>query len=140
MRRVNSRSRRRWIAVSALFLVLTASLAVAGFLIFAPYRDLDILIVNGTVVDGSGNAPRLCSVGIRDHKIVGLSRWRFFFSKAKLTIDAHDRIVAPGFIDVHTHVEPNIPATAAFHADNFLRQGVTTLITGNCGRSRTDIG
>jgi N-acyl-D-amino-acid deacylase len=48
--------------------------------------------------------------------------------------------VAPGFIDVHTHVEPNIPATTAFHADNFLRQGVTTLITGNCGRSRTDIG
>ena len=141
MRRLNSRShRRRWIVVSVLLLILTASLVVAGFLIFAPYRDLDILIVNGTVVDGSGNAPRACNIGIRDHKIIGLSRWRFFFSKAKLTIDAHDRIVAPGFIDVHTHVEPNIPATAAFHADNFLRQGVTTLITGNCGRSRTDIG
>jgi N-acyl-D-amino-acid deacylase len=141
MRRLNSRShRRRWIVVSVLFLILTASLVVAGYLIFAPYRDLDILIVNGTVVDGSGNAPRVCNIGIRDHKIVGLSRWRFFFSKSKLTIDAHDRIVAPGFIDVHTHVEPNIPATAAFHADNFLRQGVTTLITGNCGRSRTDIG
>jgi N-acyl-D-amino-acid deacylase len=113
---------------------------VAGYLVFAPYRDLDILIINGNVVDGSGDAPRIVSVGIRNHKIVGLSRWRFFFSRAKLTIDAHDRIVAPGFIDVHTHVEPNIPSSSAFHADNFLRQGVTTLITGNCGRSRTDIG
>jgi N-acyl-D-amino-acid deacylase len=140
MRRLKSRShRRRWIAVSVL-LVIFASLAFAGYLVFAPYRDLDILIVHGIVIDGIGNPPRLVSIGIRDHKIVGLSRWRFFFSKAQLTIDAHDRVVAPGFIDVHTHVEPNIPATGAFHAANFLRQGVTTLITGNCGRSRTDIG
>ena len=140
MRRLNRRShRQRWIVVSVLFLVLTASLVAAGFLIFAPYRDLDILIVNGTVIDGRGNEPRVCNIGIRDHKIVALSRWRFLLSHAKLVIDARDRIVAPGFIDVHTHVEPNIPSSGPFRADNFLRQGVTTLITGNCGRSRTDI-
>lgn len=141
MRRLNKPSnRRRWIIISSAFLTLAISLAVVSHFVFGPYRNLDILIINGTVLDGSGNPPRFCSVGIRDHKIVGLSRWRFFFSKAKLTIDAHNRIVAPGFIDVHTHVEPNVPASATFHADNFLRQGVTTLITGNCGRSRTDIG
>jgi N-acyl-D-amino-acid deacylase len=142
MRRLNGRShaRRRWLVASLVLFALATGVAVAGYIVFAPYRDLDILIINGSVIDGSGSPPRLVSVGIRDHKIVGLSRWRFFFSKAKLTIDAHDRIVSPGFIDVHTHVEPNIPASATFHADNFLRQGVTTLITGNCGRSRTDIG
>jgi N-acyl-D-amino-acid deacylase len=140
MRRLRSRSPRRWLVFSGILFIAVASVMVAGYMVFAPYRDLDILIINGNVVDGSGDAPRIVSVGIRNHKIVGLSRWRFFFSRAKLTIDAHDRIVAPGFIDVHTHVEPNIPSSSAFHADNFLRQGVTTLITGNCGRSRTDIG
>src|SRR5262249_50518561 len=43
------------------------------------------------------------------------------------------------FIDVHTHIEPNVPASAVFAPANFLRQGITTLITGNCGRSRTDV-
>jgi N-acyl-D-amino-acid deacylase len=51
-------------------------------------------------------------------------------------IDAHNQIVAPGFIDVHTHVEGiyNQPA-----ADNFIRMGVTTLVTGNCGTSATNV-
>jgi len=140
MRGLRSRALGRWLVFLAILLIAFASLILAGFIVFAPYRDLDILIINGNVVDGSGGLPRIVSVGIRNHKILALSRWRFLFSRAKLIIDAHDRIVAPGFIDVHTHVEPNIPPSSAFHADNFLRQGVTTLITGNCGRSRTDIG
>ena len=90
-------------------------------------------------VDGSGDPARVCDVAIRDGKILGLSSWKFYFSRATIRIDARGRVVAPGFIDVHTHVEPNIPPSSPFHADNFLRQGVTTLITGNCGRSRTDI-
>lgn len=109
------------------------------WLVFSPYRDIDILISNGTVVDGAGSPPRFADVGIRDGKIVAVSRWRFYFSRAKVNIDATNRIVSPGFIDTHTHVEGNIPQTAAFRAENFLRQGVTTLITGNCGRSRTNI-
>ncbi len=53
------------------------------------------------------------------------------------TIDALDRIVAPGFIDVHTHVEDIFTNPKA---ENFVRMGVTSLITGNCGGSETDIG
>jgi len=116
--------------------------AVGGtifWLVFSPYLNLDILISNGTVVDGSGSSPRSADVGIRDGKIVAVSPWRFYFSRAKLNIDARGRIVSPGFIDTHTHVEGNIPESGAFRAENFLRQGVTTLITGNCGRSRTNI-
>ena len=56
---------------------------------------------------------------------------------ATRTIDAKGQILAPGFIDVHTHVESiySLPA-----AENFVRMGVTTLVTGNCGSSTTDVG
>jgi N-acyl-D-amino-acid deacylase len=57
-------------------------------------------------------------------------------AEAVKTIDAANQIVAPGFIDVHTHVESiySLPA-----AENFVRMGVTTLVTGNCGGSTTDV-
>jgi N-acyl-D-amino-acid deacylase len=130
---------KRWVILPGAGLMLVALLCVGAWIAFVPYRDLDILIVNGTVVDGTGSPPRVCDVAIRDGKVVGLGGWRFFFSRPNLRIDASGKVVAPGFIDVHTHVEPNIPASGPFVPANFLRQGVTTLITGNCGRSRTDI-
>ncbi|MGH9929423.1 MAG: N-acyl-D-amino-acid deacylase family protein, partial [Pyrinomonadaceae bacterium] len=130
--------RWRHLVVLAVLVTLIGTLAW-GYLVLAPYRDLDLLIKNGTVIDGTGAPPRVTDIGVRDHRIVGLSRWRFLLSHAKVVIDARNLIVAPGFIDVHTHVEPNIPSSSPFHADNFLRQGVTTVITGNCGRSRTDV-
>ena len=132
-------SLKRWLIYIGLGVIVGGILGGAFWFIFLPYRDIDVLISNGTVVDGSGGPARVCDVAIRDGKIVGLSRWKFYFSRATIHIDARGRVVAPGFIDVHTHVEPNIPPSGPFHADNFLRQGVTTLITGNCGRSRIDI-
>jgi N-acyl-D-amino-acid deacylase len=130
---------KRWLIILLPVVILLAG-TYAAWLAFAPYRDLDLLIVNGTVVDGAGGEPYIGDIGIRDEKIVGISRWRFYFSKPKVKIDAMRRIVSPGFIDVHTHVEPNIPNSGAFTPANFLRQGVTTLITGNCGRSLVDVG
>jgi N-acyl-D-amino-acid deacylase len=128
-----------WVLNLAIPVLLVILLVIGAWWAFAPYRNLDILIVNGTLVDGTGSEPRVCDVAIRDGRVVGLGGWRFYFSKPKIIIDASNRIVAPGFIDVHTHVEPNLPTASAFSPANFLRQGVTTLITGNCGRSRTDI-
>ena len=130
---------REWLFYVAVGLLLGGIAAAILWMIFAPYRTVDILISNGTVIDGTGGPPRVCDIGIRDGKIVELSRWRYYFTRAKTHIDASGLVVAPGFIDVHTHVEANIPAAGPFRADNFLRQGVTTIITGNCGRSRTKI-
>jgi len=130
---------RRCVLVLITALSWALLFAVVGWHTFAPYRDVDILIVGGTVVDGTGGEPRVYDVAIRDGRVLGLSTWRFYFSRAKLRIEAAGKVVAPGFIDVHTHVEPNIPQAAAFQPANFLRQGVTTIITGNCGRSRTDV-
>ncbi|HJP93394.1 MAG TPA: D-aminoacylase [Pyrinomonadaceae bacterium] len=130
---------KQWLFYVAVGLLLGSIIVITLSIIFAPYRTVDILISNGTIIDGSGGPPRVCDVGIRDGKIIELSRWRYYLTKAKIHIDASGLVVAPGFIDVHTHVEPNIPAAGPFRADNFLRQGVTTIITGNCGRSRTNI-
>jgi N-acyl-D-amino-acid deacylase len=102
-------------------------------------HDLDLLVVGGLVVDGTGGAPYRADVAVRDGRIVGVSRWRYFFARPRTRLNAAGKVVAPGFIDVHTHVEANLPRGGAFRPENFLRQGVTTLITGNCGRSRTDV-
>ncbi len=98
-------------------------------------QQFDLVITNARIIDGTGNPWFRGDIGIRDGRIVKVGRIER--SSATHTIDAHDQIVAPGFIDVHTHVEdifgnPN--------AENFVRMGVTSLITGNCGGSETDIG
>ncbi len=95
----------------------------------------DLVITNARIVDGSGNPWFRADVGIKDGRITRIGRINP--TEAQKTLDAKGQIVAPGFIDVHTHVESiyNLPA-----AENFVRMGVTTLVTGNCGSSVTDVG
>jgi N-acyl-D-amino-acid deacylase len=94
----------------------------------------DLLITNARVVDGSGNPWFRADVAIKDGRIARIGR--LSAETATRTIDARGQIVAPGYIDVHTHVESiySLPA-----AENFVRMGVTTLVTGNCGSSTTDV-
>ena len=134
-----SRRARRWLLVLVPALSLACMFAAIAWRLFAPYRDVDILIVGGTVVDGTGAEPHVADIAVRNGRVLGASTWRFYFSRPKLRVEAAGKVVAPGFIDVHTHVEPNVPQSGAFRPANFLRQGVTTIITGNCGRSRTDV-
>lgn len=95
----------------------------------------DLIITNGRVVDGTGNPWFHADVAIKDGRIVRIGH--VDPAQAQQVIDARGQIVAPGFIDVHTHVESiyNQP-----EAENFVRMGVTSLVTGNCGSSATDIG
>jgi N-acyl-D-amino-acid deacylase len=53
-------------------------------------------------------------------------------------VDGKERVVAPGFIDVHTHVEGGVEKVPG--GDNYLMDGVTTIVTGNCGGSKADLG
>lgn len=95
--------------------------------------DYDWLIKDGLLVDGTGGASRPGSVGIKDGRIVAVGD---VTGSASQVTEARGQIIAPGFIDVHTHSEKiaSIP-----EAENFLRMGVTTIVTGNCGTSHTDV-
>ena len=96
----------------------------------------DILIRNGKVIDGSGNSWYYGDIAVKDGKIVAVGRGLNYTGEK--TIEATGLIVAPGFIDVHTHLEGD--ETKDPNATNFIMDGVTTCITGNCGASNTDIG
>ena len=106
--------------------------ALAALPAFAQY---DILIRNARLVDGAGNPWFQASIAVRDGRIAAIGRLEG--ATAARVIDAAGRIAAPGFIDVHTHVEGVIEKVP--RADNFLLDGVTTIVTGNCGGSAADI-
>ncbi|MGH9843313.1 MAG: amidohydrolase family protein, partial [Blastocatellia bacterium] len=120
-------------------ILVAALIASAAGLLYWHSYDLDLVIAGGLIVDGTGAAPFHADIAIRDGKIAGISRWLYWLAPARSRLNAGGKVVAPGFIDVHTHIEANLPRSAAFKPANFLKQGVTTLITGNCGRSRIDV-
>jgi len=122
-------------------LVLIA-LALGSFLVGQPRSEArvnppvyDLLVTNARIVDGSGNPWFRADVAVHEGRIVRIGR--IAPDSAAKVIDARGQILAPGFIDVHTHVESiySLPA-----AENFVRMGVTSLVTGNCGSSSTEVG
>lgn len=96
----------------------------------------DIIVRNGKIIDGTGNSWYYGDIAVKDGKIALIQK--HIDAAAAKTIDARGLIVAPGFIDVHTHIEGDEVKTPT--AGNFIFDGVTTVITGNCGSSHTDIG
>ena len=91
----------------------------------------DILIKNGTVIDGTGAPERTADVAIRNGRISAVEE--NYSGSAERVIDVHGRIVAPGFIDIHTHSDFTLPLNPK--AECKIRQGVTTEVVGNCGFS-----
>jgi N-acyl-D-amino-acid deacylase len=109
-----------------------ALLLVPGLLAAADY---DVLIRNARVIDGTGNPWYRADIAIKGGRIAGVGKYPA--ATAERIIDAKERVVAPGFIDVHTHIEGDIEKVP--RADNFLLDGVTTVVTGNCGGSRLNL-
>jgi N-acyl-D-amino-acid deacylase len=101
---------------------------------------LDLLILHGKLVDGSGRKPRQADVGIRGDRIVFVGNAKNFHIEAARTIDASGLIVAPGFIDPHTHTLGDLTNDQTKSNQAYLMQGVTTVITGNDGGSVLNIG
>ena len=114
--------------------ILSFSLLICT-LITQAQTTADLIIRNGKVLDGTGNSWFYGDVAIKDGKILKVGFLNDI--KALKTIDAKGLIVAPGFIDVHGHIENGIFQTPT--ADNYIFDGVTTVITGNCGGSEEDI-
>jgi N-acyl-D-amino-acid deacylase len=102
---------------------------------FQSYSQYDILIKNGRIIDGTGNSWYIADIGITNGKISLIGK--LSAATAMEIIDAKGLIIAPGFIDVHAHIENSVMEKPT--ADNYIYDGVTTVITGNCGGSAEDL-
>ncbi len=97
-------------------------------------EDYQLIIRHGRIVDGSENPAFFGDVAIKNGHIVAIGKIE---STGAKELDATGQIVAPGFVDVHTHAEDidDLPL-----GENFVRMGVTTLVLGNCGGSALHVG
>jgi N-acyl-D-amino-acid deacylase len=111
--------------------LLLAAIAFHGVLLA---QEFDLVLHGGRIVDGSGRPAMAGDVGIKAGRIAAVGR---VAGRGRRELELHGRVIAPGFIDVHTHAEDlnEMP-----RAENFVRMGVTTLILGNCGTSHLDLG
>ena len=96
--------------------------------------EYDLLIKNGSVIDGTGSATKQADLGIKDGVIVSIGQVE---GDALETIDAKDMVVSPGFIDIHTHFDPQLCWDG--HATPSIEHGITTVVTGNCSLSLAPI-
>jgi N-acyl-D-aspartate/D-glutamate deacylase len=118
--------------------LITLGLVAAQTL--AAQQQVDILIRGGTVVDGTLSPPRTTDIGIRGDRIVFVGDAASSGTSAARTIDAHGLIVAPGFIDPHTHTAGDLSNPARRTNLAYLMQGVTTVVTNNDGGGSIEIG
>ena len=115
----------KWYFFAALFFSLSTN----------AQSNYDIIIANGKILDGTGNSWYHADLAIKNGKIAAIGKLNH--ALASKIIDAKGQIVAPGFIDVHTHIEGEEAKNP--EASNFIYDGVTTVITGNCGSSQVDM-
>ena len=125
---------RRAVPIVLLLLTVAGTLAAQLPQTGEPF---DVLIRNGRVLDGSGNPWLRLDVGIRGGRIAALGR--LDGARAGRTIDAGDRVVAPGFIDVHSHAGEGLRTDALRQGQPLLAQGITTIVANPDGGGPVDL-
>jgi N-acyl-D-amino-acid deacylase len=93
----------------------------------------DIIIKNGTIVDGTGKAMYRADIGIKDDKIFSIGE--LHNEKGHLEVEAYGKIVCPGFIDVNNHSDTYWRIFLDPDLESLVYQGITTIVGGNCGSS-----
>ena len=119
------------VGVCCFILILATMLVTACGQKSEQSEQYDLTIRNGRILDGTGNPWLLADVGVRNGRIVKIGD--LAAAKAAKTIDAKNMIISPGFIDIHNHSDRGLISNPK--ADNYIRQGVTTLFVGQCGGS-----
>ncbi len=89
---------------------------------------MDLVIRNGTIIDGSGGAPREADLAIADGRIAAIGK---VAGKGREEIDARGKLVTPGFVDIHTHYDAQVTWGSRITPSTW--NGVTTVLIGNCG-------
>ena len=119
------------------------ALAMVGLVLFLSTlsaqspQHFDILIRNGRVLDGTGNPWYRADIGIRGDRIAAMGS--LANATAKIAIDAADRYVSPGFIDVHSHAGGGLATEGLKHAQPLLAQGLTTVFVNPDGGGPIDL-
>jgi N-acyl-D-amino-acid deacylase len=112
--------------------IKTTALAASGIFVGLTIKnEFDIIIKNGLIINGTGKQPFVSDLGISGNKIVAIDK--NILSTSAQIIDAKNMVVAPGFIDIHTHTDVGLIVNPT--ADSKIFQGVTTEVGGNCGDS-----
>ena len=112
-------------------------LVFALILIACQKHDFDLLINGGRIVDGTGNPGFNGDLGIVAGRIEAIGD--LDGKTARETIDAEGLVVSPGFIDLHTHCDRGLGESDSNANLNYLIQGTTTVVTGNCGNGSFDV-
>src|SRR5262245_29411274 len=99
--------------------------------------EADVILRGGTVYDGSGQPGRVADVALKGDRIVAVGQFRV--AGQPKVLDCAGLVVAPGFIDLHTHSDQPLLAGPTRHNLSYLTQGVTTAVTGNCGSGPADV-
>ena len=112
-------------------------IVLAGLAVLLPLlaraQSYDLVIRNGRIADGTGNPAYFGDVAVKDGRIAAIGK---IAGNGKTEVDAKGLVVAPGFIDVHTHADD---VAQMPRAENFVRMGVTTIVAGNCGGSALNV-
>jgi N-acyl-D-aspartate/D-glutamate deacylase len=120
---------------------IKSAIALAFFpLLAGAQQKVDVLIRGGTVIDGTGTAEKKADVGITGDKITFIGNAASSRVTAKKTINAAGLVVAPGFIDPHTHTGGDLSDPKTKSNLPYLMQGVTTVMVNNDGGGPIDIG
>lgn len=99
--------------------------------------EADLVLANAMIVDGTGEAGKVGSLAIKGDKIVAVGKFRW--AGKPRVLDCTGLVIAPGFIDLHTHSDTPLTVSGTAPNLNYLTQGVTTAVTGNCGSGPTDV-
>ena len=121
---------RKKLSMNKCNFIFSTLLGLAALILVSCSPSYDVVISDGMVFDGTGAAPFKADIGIKDGFIRTIGHIK---TSGNMNIDAEGLFVTPGFIDIHTHCDRGLQVDELKNAKNYLTQGVTTVVTGNCG-------
>jgi N-acyl-D-amino-acid deacylase len=115
--------------------------ALLALMFFAPLvgaaePDTNIVFRSATIYDGTGAKPVVGDVHVKGDKIAAVGKVGKI--EGAREVNADGLVICPGFIDLHTHCDPGLPTKAGRPNKNYVTQGCTTVVTGNCGSGPVD--